>query len=521
MADPALPLDLLLTLMETSSRSTTSRMMRTCRLLYNRGARILLGSGVFLSTSEDAISFLRFMLADTDARFPHLRSLKISRGNFSLSGVHALRGLLCHKSLALHTLILMDAESVLLSDPARRNKSNTPSLFMALANLRSLKNLVIDGCDVISFSLLRMMVCSLETASLNLGSYTSWSSITSADDRNPILLLMRSSHTLQELRGSCFDSSPETIKFDVVYPSVRLISASYSSSWMPATLAYINAFPNLEHLSLTCPSHRFEGNGADPNSVLHLFSNRECNLNDQENYSITWEHLQEVSGSVIDLFVLGLVCQVPTVRVLDDISERMCRFLRDVIADMKPTTLVMTVAGSGLFAPGSPMNVVLRQAAAQHLRKLDLEICFAPCEWGANLDCILKNVRDTFVSAGIPLRSLSLTLNYGLLTTPSILVGSSSPFEHACPLEQELLDMARDATRARLLFSDAIRTLKPEDVSIQLSTEREPHQYMLGAVGDREDAKSVDSDDLDGQGSEDELLDEFARFMVEEDDSGW
>lgn len=395
MADVALPTDLLLMIMEISPRSAISKTMRTCRTLYHSGARLLIANGVSISTSEEAISFLRFMLADVDARFPHLHSLELSRGNFARAGVHALRGLLNHNYLALKTLILLDAEAILSSESAKTNiSSSQPSLFMALANLQSLKNLTIDGCDVTALSLLRLMSACLETVTLNLGMYTSWSSIISPDDRNPIPLLIQSSQTLREIRGSYFDSNPVTIKFDVVYPSVRLISASYASMWMPATLAYIHAFPNLESLSLTSDSHRFEGNGADPNSVPHLFSNRECNMHDQENYGVTWEHLQEVSGSVVDLFVLGLICHVPTVRVLDDISERMCRFLHDVIADTKPQALVVTVAGSALFAPGGSMNVVLRQPAAQYLRNLELELCFAPQESDASLDAILVSAPD-------------------------------------------------------------------------------------------------------------------------------
>ncbi|TFK84345.1 hypothetical protein K466DRAFT_602070 [Polyporus arcularius HHB13444] len=510
MAHPTLPIDVLLIIMEVSLRHTSSRMMRTCRILYRAGARMLIGTGVSLRTSEEAISFLRFMRADPDRRFLHLRSLKISRGNFSRSGVHALRGLLCHRSLALETLTLLDAEAVLLSD--NTHPLSPPTLFTAIASLQSLKNLAIDGCDAIALSLLRYMVAPLQTASLGLGLYTSWSSSTNADDRNPILLLTKSSDSLRELRGSYFDCNPAIIKFDVVYPAVRLINASYTSSWMPSTLAYIHAFPNLEHLFLTSTSNRFEGNGNDPNTVPHLFSNRECNIHDQENYDVTWEHLQEVAGSVIDLFVLGLVCHVPTVRVLDDISERMCRFLHDVIADMKPESLVVTVAGSSLFAAGGPMDGVLRQPAAQQLRHLELELCFAPREWDVKLEDILDNISATFLSVGIPLHSLVLTLNYGLLITPHGPPGST--FERACPLEKELVSM--DCARAEQLLSDAIPSL--QDVSIRLSTEREPHQYMLGAVGEDDmPTGSEGSSESDAA----EIEEDFAMFMLEEDDAGW
>ncbi|KAI0705281.1 hypothetical protein C8T65DRAFT_696408 [Cerioporus squamosus] len=510
MTDPALPEDLLLMVMDVSPRTTISRMMRTCRTLYRGGARMLIGSGVSLWTSEEAISFLQFMRADPNNRFLHLRNLKISRGNFSHSAVHALRGLLNYRSLALESLTLLDAEAVLLSDNTNPLVPNT--LFMAIANLRSLKNLAIDGCDVVTLTMLRYMVASLETASLDLGLYTSWSSSTNPDDRNPILLLTKSSQTLRELRGSYFDCNPLTIKYDVVYPAVHLINASYTSINMPATLAYIHAFPNLEHLSLTCPSHRFEGNGADPNTVPHLFSNRDCNMHDQENYGVTWEHLQEVSGSVIDLFVLGLVCHVTTVRVLDDISERMCRFLHDVIADMRPERLVVTVAGSSLFAAGGPLDGVLRQPAAQHLRDLELEICFAPRDWDASLDNILLSISATFLSVDIPLRSLVLTLNYGLLITPHGPPGSS--FEHACPLERDLVSM--DCAEAGRLLSSTLPSL--QEVSIRLSTEREPHQYMLGVVG--EDNRSTGSGGS-SEGNMNEFQEDFATFMIEEEDAGW
>lgn len=117
-----------------------------------------------------------------------------------------------------------------------------------------------------------------------------------------------------------------------------------------------------------------------------------------------------------------------------------------------------------------------------------------------------------FLAVGIPLRSLALILNYGLLITPHGPLGSS--FEHACPLEKELVSM--DCERAEQILSDAVPSL--QDVSIRLSTEREPHQYMLGVVG--EDTRSSGSGDS-SEGDVNEIEEDFAMFMVEEDDAGW
>lgn len=134
--------------MEVSPRPTISRLMRTCHTLYCCGLRTLIGSSrVPIRTNEEAISFLRFMLADPGSRFPHLRNLEIARGNFSRSGAHALRGLLRHQLLALETLTLRDAEAVLLSDATDVSDPSDPhNLFTAIAWLESLKNLAIDGC---------------------------------------------------------------------------------------------------------------------------------------------------------------------------------------------------------------------------------------------------------------------------------------------------------------------------------------------------------------------------------------
>ena len=86
-----------------------------------------------------------------------------------------------------------------------------------------------------------------------------------------------------------------------------------------------------------------------------------------------------------------------------------------------------------------------------------------------------------------------------------------------CPLERELTDM--DPIRARRVFSDAIPSLQHEHFSIRLSTEREPHQYMLEADRGLDSADEGESSDSESYSNG--FPEDFARFMIEEEDVGW
>lgn len=415
MADPVMPFDVLLMIMALLSRSDGLNMSMTCRTLRHGGARFLLEGGVALTTSGQAISLIKFIRADAGNCAHHLRDLKISGDHFSSKAVDALKGLVTTPHLALHSLVLTDAEAILMPDLTSFHLWDPRSsmLFSAFSSLATLKHLTIDRCDEHSFAFIRSLPSSLTTATLNLEPLTMWSVITDPDERNPILLLTNSSHTLVELCGTGFDIDPAIIKYDIVYPSVRRISAEYTSPAMPGTLAYIHAFPNLEYLSLTSPNNRFDDLAVDeledPLSARPLIVDiRVANRDDQVNYGCTWHRLREVSGSLVDLYVLGIACQVPKVRILDTITEWKCTLLQDVLADVRPSCLVISFAGMSMFGTGGPLYWMLRELEVP-LRALELEIRCSANEGAWSLGGIVVRVLKLIPQYRVPSRLTTLT----------------------------------------------------------------------------------------------------------------
>ena len=397
MADPWLPFDVLLIIMALLERSDVMSMSLTCRTLRHGGARFMLQEGAALSTSEQAISFISFMRADSGSRIHHLHSLELTTGiHFSRRGIDALRGLVTHQHLALESLSLLDAEALLMCDVSQLGGKNlaSNSLLEALASLTTLKHLTMDRCDEYSIIFIRSLSSSLVTASLKLQQLTSWSVVTDPDERNPIVLLARSSETLQELSGTGFEVDERLIKYGTVYPAVKKISAEYTQDSMPGTLVYINAFPNLEYLALTSPYNRYEDASDDLNAsrIVHE-RRRAANMEDQEKYQCTWQVLQEVVGSVVDLFTLGLVCHVPRMRIRDGITAVKCSFLEDILANVRPSNLAITLAGTSLLGGGGPLYRAL-QLGNQQLRALELEVRFGAHEAMLSLDDVLVSLFD-------------------------------------------------------------------------------------------------------------------------------
>ncbi|KAI9063934.1 hypothetical protein FKP32DRAFT_1570916 [Trametes sanguinea] len=523
--------------MAVSSPATIAVLMRTNRLLYDSslGPRLLLGDGVCLSTSEQLISFSRFMNASRMSRYCYLQALTISRGGFSPEALSALTQVLVHPSLKIASLILRDAERILSSGSRGEwDKSDAGVLFFnALQNIRTLKHLVIDDLDERASTLLRGQSSALVSASLTLNSSLSqWhrAGQYDPDSYNPIVLLANSADTLEMLDGRGFDVNPDNVMYDVVYPRVWRVCASYWSDSMPATAPYVHSYPNLEHLALTRSPARSLRSGthagnSDASIATQVFQRRHTNKQDQMDYG-SWQRLRVVEGTVQDVFILGLVCHVPHVRLCGEFAAAN---LADVLADVKPETLSLTVTGGHWFEQDGAASVALAWPEAQCLHSLELEICFAPEERDKDLQHFLTHL--TRILAHMPaLRSFSLTLNLGLIIHPQRgQRDSPGPSEeYHCPMVSCL--RAFDAeTHATLLKAD-VPSL--EDATIKVCAERTWNEYMMPSQSRRSMMPSewgslLEEADADGDGSaseEEEIVPELAELgfgTIDDDEDGW
>ncbi|KAI0365919.1 hypothetical protein BV20DRAFT_982276 [Pilatotrama ljubarskyi] len=523
----ALPYDVIYMILEMSSPRTIAAMMGTCRTLYKEteGARLLLRPGVALALDKDIISFSQFMLSDAPNRFPYLRKMTLSRGEFSAEAVDALQVLITHDAIVLESLVLRDAEYVLSSGSSRQatvDDGSSPSvdlhppLLGAFASLTTLRHLTMEDLDERAYALLHMLPPGLVSATLALDSPRArWGAFGgNPDDRNPIVHLAAQADTLEELTGSGFDAHPDHVRYDVVYPRVRYVRAGWThvSRAMPATVAYVHAFPNVEHLVLRgtrSEDEEYDSEDAeeeyiyederaartrtrrsgyvpepDPFAMQGLRVLRASNKSDQTNYG-SWQRLRLVEGTVVDVYALGLVCHVPELRLEGDVTRPLVQMLQSVIDDVLPEKLALTVVGGAMFAegPGGAVRALFAAPMAQCLRELDLEVCFAPWEGDADMALVLENIFQTLTV--LPLHSLTLTLNHGLLSrrhaAPRGRARGRSLFFH-CPAERFLnaFDVAEYARR----FRHAVPSLSLGNVvEVRRVSDGGPHRYLLGPYG--------------------------------------
>ncbi len=379
--------------MEHSCPRTIAALMRTCRALYrdSKGPRLLLRNGATLATDIDVLSFSAFMFASVpNGRFRHLRSLTVSKGGFSNDAVRMLASIVAHAELRLDSLALIDAEGVLSSgSPIWTGDEQAPrsALFDAFSSLATLKHIKMTSIDERAHRLLDHLPHTLVSADLAFDSPgAEWGALSDPETRNPIVRLGGSADTLEELSGAGFDVRPDAIGYDVVYPRVRRICASYKSGGaMPATAVYVHAFPGVESLALTAPrSLPWHDSGLTIMiERLEARAVREANRDDQVNYG-SWQHLRVVEGTAADVWALGLVCHVPELRLHGDNTSSGFALgaggLRDVLEDVRPESLALTVAGSHVFGSDGPLSRVLREPVSQCLQALDVELVFQPSE---------------------------------------------------------------------------------------------------------------------------------------------
>ncbi|TBU54081.1 hypothetical protein BD310DRAFT_104481 [Dichomitus squalens] len=504
MDSPALPFDILLLIVEMSPRQTAAEMTLTCRTLRDGGARFLLQGVVSVTRGPSVKSLLLFLYSDPQDRFKYLRSLEVATGSLPPKAVDALLGLLSHPLLSLDSLILREADKLLNSKPTP-SSHHALSLLSAFSALTTLRHLTVEQCDDKTCILLSTIQAPLLTISVDFTPLTDWHVPEDAEHRNPVVLLANISETLEELSGSNFAIHPDRLMYDVVYPSVRTIHATSVDESMPATLAYVAAFPNVAHLSFTSPLNDAAARSESFPARLSVL--RAANKEAQRAFGRTWKCLEEVTGNVFDVFALGLACHVPRLRIIGDVSAKLLPYVRDALEDTLPTSLAVTIAGATMFADGTVANL-LRAVCAQQVHELELELSFSPSEGDIEIQAVLNDVLRTL--GVLSLRRLVFTIDYGLLTGPN--ASHRSLYGWFCPAEKQLDGLDMDAVAE--LFRAALPSLV--DVDVHRSIDRTGHEHRLGPVGDEDLAAFSDN-----EGGSVGLDDGLGHLLMEEDDDGW
>ena len=395
-----LPFDILLIIMEASPRCTTAKMMRTCHALRDAGAKLLFDGGVSLTTERRIISFVQFVRADQDSRFQRLRVLEISAGELPVWAADDLWWFITHPSLALDSLALREADSILKShiSPSEPNTGGDPyeTLVIAFAQLRTIRHLTIGQCGQRASTLIRTICSPLKTISIDFPSDGRINE-DEAESRNPIVLLANHAATLEEISGSNFAMRLQQVLYRAVFPSVRTIHATFDAALCPRTSAYTAAFPNLTHFCIAFVDHAPTPRWTEFPPATRELRRRFWNHRSLEGLAPmpVWTKLEEVEGTVLDVLALGLACQVHRVRLIGTILPRSpeCQCVSLILDDTLPDCLAITIAGASTF--GDTMGSLLRRPSAQQLRALEVKLIFSASEGDMYIHEVLVRVLTT------------------------------------------------------------------------------------------------------------------------------
>ncbi|EJF58354.1 hypothetical protein DICSQDRAFT_162948 [Dichomitus squalens LYAD-421 SS1] len=328
--------------------------MATCGLLYHEGAKIIIGRGITLKGPEErASSLLRFLAAEDLSRCSYVRALSIEIETIPESVAEGLIPILPRMS----SLEFLSATPEKMLEPY-------PDLFQAFAAIRSLRRLEVIGVGEHSIRLIQALQSKLVSAVLYF-SYDTHLRNTS----HPIQMLEGSASTLEQLTcGGFVDISAEpqlmalttTTASKITYPKMR--SLALVNNLVPHPIPYIRSFPNLTHLSIkslhTVPLDDALGDLVHIRRRLNLIMQEQ----DEDGDARSWDHLEHFFGRLVDLWALGLTCQIHILSLEDRPGRRVPSALADVLRYARPSELQLSFYGGslqGVIAADFLMNVDL------------------------------------------------------------------------------------------------------------------------------------------------------------------
>ncbi|KAI0777344.1 hypothetical protein BD413DRAFT_467627 [Trametes elegans] len=225
---------------------------------------------------------------------------------------------------------------------------------------------------------------------------------------DPVALLAQFAPTLTELHSS--DVQFQGGETQTTYPSVRTLSvencyAEYMLGGIDVAPA-MRAFPNVAELTFSAGENRpvvtqwLEGRSFDrPELIERCRRANKHALADGPG----WAKLARVAGGhVIDLYMLGLEQHVPRVEI-SMLSEGTLHMLRDVLQDMRPASLALSLFAVDQIIACIP-RLIKPDEATKGLSEFSLTLrCAKPA---LDIDTVVANVSALLA----PLRVKRLTL---------------------------------------------------------------------------------------------------------------
>ncbi|KAI0659442.1 hypothetical protein C8Q70DRAFT_109088 [Cubamyces menziesii] len=401
-----LNLDVLLHVIEVCKPPEGCALIQTCRVLYAEGPKYLLKQTIRLENWTRLLRFLSFLepkvQMPTQSGLPgdppqqqrrhHLvHSLKFSIGPYPTIAIlendpvglrYAAESMAEHQ-VALRALVaalpcMTALSSLTIWYSEAFFCSHGPNLVAAFAALTSLHTLEVFYGGYRTVRMLRELQSSLVHACIDFngsGNTPFFNELPLEDwpAHHPTLMLAHSADTLETLKCRRWRTHPRIApspNTTPVYPRMRELSIDHST--LPVTIAYIRAYPNLTSFSFS--------SGLPPHE-LHVYPDypqpeacreqREANVAAQLREQLTWERLEWVSASSVDLYMLGLTCRVPHVTV-----QQLASFavLAPTLEHLRPTRMDVEWGPLGYAkAAVEDVHAALSGPGASQLKSLSIQ----------------------------------------------------------------------------------------------------------------------------------------------------
>ncbi|EIW53775.1 uncharacterized protein TRAVEDRAFT_74911 [Trametes versicolor FP-101664 SS1] len=468
---PVLNDDILLEVMAVSDTvADCARLMRTSRILYDRGPPFVLARDTPRLTKEShLLSFLAFLRREPARRCPLVHRLELSLGDrvFKPSLLQLIDTLPLINDLQY--LSIDEAESF-LGFPGLNN-----DLVAAFATLTSLHELRMTGASHAAIGLLHGIRSEPIRLHLNFARGRTRGRVNSTfstdiPERNwphfhPVLLLARWASSLEELHTDYWYTHPRTPPLtDVVYPQMRALTLAHTTP--PLILPFIRAYPNLESFSIRTSWQA-------STDLWPPIAYREENAEAQQNAGLAWARLRAFEGGLMDLFMLGLACRVERV-VLHTMDADRMHMLPAGLADVRPRRLELRgwPGHARVFTWGNPLPVLFQAEGVERLEELlvttELEAKNADFDMAAALVKLWRGLEHS------PLHDLTLR----------ILIGSAGNDAQNQPLTmaaQSVRDLDIEDHLKQLAVT--VPTLRTAVVFVQDARERKTREATLTNVG--------------------------------------
>ncbi|KAL7278964.1 hypothetical protein ACG7TL_006796 [Trametes sanguinea] len=464
-AQPVISGDVYLELLAAADRPEVASMMCASRFLYSEGSKAILRDPVAISSQQHLSRFLVFLLAEGPRRLQFVRSLQLhmtppsanddlfQRLFVAIRGMSQLRSLsiAVHSERQLVDLIALvniraerdgngafDALHTLILDVAKISAEASLALIAAVPNLSSLRALSIPNGDLLfdshpslasafaelpsiqkidmpcifegGVSMLRGLRSNLVSAKLDFLPYGDDAFFDNASNTtlracHPAKLLAHSQSSLEELYSYGWKTHPDILPdTSAVYPKMRTLELE--NAGYPLTMAYIRAYPNLTRLryqTLESDKMTYDRESIESYDIRHRL-----NVTAQLASGCTWSQLQEYSGSVVDLYMLGLTCPIDNIH-LDLGTRALCYQLLPVLSHTRPRHLQFYGWPGNPSGPAEEVFSVFCGEAGSHLESFELNTALCKGDEDVDLPAIMDALKSALTHT--PVQELRFTIS--------------------------------------------------------------------------------------------------------------